>query len=178
MRTAYLIIGGLLLAASSSYAQGVGIGTPTPASTAVLDVSSTTKGLLLPRLTAAQRTAISAPANGLLVYQTDGLAGLYQFQSTAWVALGNNSAGSTTSIAAPTTATTLNPTTTTVIYTDNNNTTNGAVTLGTGLEGQVVVIVNNDTQYLPVVSNSGTGNLLPKYAARFVYAGGLWRRES
>src|SRR5580700_5408343 len=46
-------------------------------SSAMLDVSSTTKGLLPPRMTTAQRNSISGPATGLVVYQTDGTAGLY-----------------------------------------------------------------------------------------------------
>ncbi len=41
-----------------------------PASSAILDVQSTTKGVLLPRLTNAQRNAISSPAAGLIVYNT------------------------------------------------------------------------------------------------------------
>lgn len=49
----------------------------TPDASAMLDVSSTQKGLLPPRMTQAQRTAIAAPATGLIVYQTDGTAGLY-----------------------------------------------------------------------------------------------------
>ena len=60
------------------------IGTDTPAATALLDLSSTTKGFLPPRMTAAQRTAITTPAAGLLVYQADGAAGLYQFNGSTW----------------------------------------------------------------------------------------------
>ncbi len=48
-----------------------------PDPTAMLDVSSSSKGLLIPRLTEAQRLAISGPATGLFIYQTDGLQGLY-----------------------------------------------------------------------------------------------------
>ena len=48
-----------------------GIGTTTPAPTSLLDLTSTDKGFLIPRMTGAQRSAISNPANGLLVYQTD-----------------------------------------------------------------------------------------------------------
>ncbi|MFY8165296.1 MAG: fibrobacter succinogenes major paralogous domain-containing protein, partial [Sediminibacterium sp.] len=48
----------------------VGIGTTTPAASAQLDVTSTTKGLLPPRMTTSQRNAISNPANGLIIYNT------------------------------------------------------------------------------------------------------------
>jgi hypothetical protein len=54
-----------------------GIGTTTPDASAKLDITSTSKGLLVPRMTAAQKTAISLPANGLLVYQTDAPVGFY-----------------------------------------------------------------------------------------------------
>src|SRR5690348_11733509 len=65
-------------------AQGVGIGTTTPAASALLDLTSTSKGVLLPRMTAAQRTAIIAPATGLQVYQTDGTKGFYYFDGATW----------------------------------------------------------------------------------------------
>ena len=48
----------------------LGIG-GTPVASAILDVSSTTKGLLLPRMTATQASAIATPADGLLIYVTD-----------------------------------------------------------------------------------------------------------
>jgi hypothetical protein len=54
-----------------------GIGTTTPNASAKLEVAATDKGFLLPRMTATQRSAIATPANGLLVYQTDGDAGFY-----------------------------------------------------------------------------------------------------
>ncbi|MBK9151786.1 MAG: hypothetical protein IPM26_12675 [Saprospiraceae bacterium] len=68
-------------------AQSVGIGTTTPHASSMLDVTSTTKGLLIPRMTSAQRTAIATPATGLLVYQTDGTTGFYYFDGTSWVNL-------------------------------------------------------------------------------------------
>ena len=49
----------------------VGIGTATPNVSALLDVTSTTKGLLPPRMTTAQVTAVATPADGLIVYDTD-----------------------------------------------------------------------------------------------------------
>ena len=45
--------------------------TPSPDASSLLELNSTTKGLLLPRLTTVQRQAISSPSNGLLVYDTD-----------------------------------------------------------------------------------------------------------
>jgi hypothetical protein len=48
----------------------VGIGTTTPAASAILDITSTTKGVLFPRLTTPEINAIASPANGLTVYNT------------------------------------------------------------------------------------------------------------
>lgn len=78
-------------------AQGMAINTTGSVAnaSAMLDVSSTTQGVLVPRMTAAQRTAIAAPATGLLVYQTDGTAGFYFYNGTAWTSL-NSGGGSPT----------------------------------------------------------------------------------
>ncbi len=62
----------------------VGIGTNTPNSSSLLEIKSTTKGLLIPRMTQAQRTAIASPAAGLVVYQTDVNPGFYSFDGTNW----------------------------------------------------------------------------------------------
>src|SRR4051794_36842247 len=77
------------LIAKNTQAQSVGIGTATPDPSARLQVSSTNQGLLLPTLTAAQRSAISNPAKGLLVFQTDGTMGLYYFDGSGWINLTN-----------------------------------------------------------------------------------------
>jgi trimeric autotransporter adhesin len=50
----------------------------------VLDVYSLSKGFLAPRMTTAQRIAISSPAEGLLVYQIDGVKGFYYYTNSAW----------------------------------------------------------------------------------------------
>lgn len=74
----------LLIAISFATNAQVGIGTTTPNASAVLDITSTTKGLLLPRMTQVQRTTIAAPATGLLVYQIDGTSGYYYYNGVAW----------------------------------------------------------------------------------------------
>jgi hypothetical protein len=59
-------------------------GTFTDIASARLAVNSTTQGFLPPRMTSAQRTAIASPATGLIVYQTDGVEGLYVKKAAAW----------------------------------------------------------------------------------------------
>tara|TARA_R110000751_G_scaffold69407_3_gene140947 strand:+ start:1472 stop:1735 length:264 start_codon:yes stop_codon:yes gene_type:complete len=61
----------------------VGIGTTSPDASALLELKSESQGLLTPRMTTAQRNAISNPANGLIVYDTDESA-LYYFKSSSW----------------------------------------------------------------------------------------------
>ncbi|WGK66232.1 hypothetical protein [Croceiramulus getboli] len=63
----------------------VGIGTVSPESSAILDVSSISQGVLVPRMTTAQRAAIvtSPTSQGLLVYDTDEDA-FYSFDGVAW----------------------------------------------------------------------------------------------
>ena len=62
----------------------VGVNTAITTS-AVFEIVSTTKGFLPPRMTSAQRLAISSAATGLIVYQTDGTEGLYIRKSGGWV---------------------------------------------------------------------------------------------
>jgi hypothetical protein len=75
--------------------QGVAINSDgsNPDNSAILDLKSTGKGLLIPRLTAAQKTAISTPAAGLLIYQTDGTAGFYYFNGSSWASLSSAAQG-------------------------------------------------------------------------------------
>lgn len=60
----------LCLAGLFSLQAQVGINTNTPNASAALDVTSTDKGILIPRMTTIQKTAITTPAEGLLVYDT------------------------------------------------------------------------------------------------------------
>ena len=65
----------------------VGINTPAPNSTSILDITSTTKGVLFPALTSVQRDAITGPAVGLTIYNTD--LNVHQFwNGTCWVNVG------------------------------------------------------------------------------------------
>lgn len=74
---------------SFSQTGNVGIGTTNPNSSALLDVNSTTKGLLIPRMNEAQKNAIASPATGLLIYQTDNVSGFWYFNGTVWVPFSN-----------------------------------------------------------------------------------------
>ena len=67
--------------------QNIGIGTTTPHPSAMLDVSSTAKGFLTPRMLKSQRDLIASPATGLLIYQTDNTSGFYFYNGTGWVQL-------------------------------------------------------------------------------------------
>jgi hypothetical protein len=69
----------------------VGIGTTNPNSSAILNVNSTTQGILLPTMTLVQRNSINSPATGLLVFQTDNTPGFYYFNGTVWVAIAGSS---------------------------------------------------------------------------------------
>jgi len=67
----------------------VGIGTLTPDASSMLDLSSTDKGLLAPRMTTTQRLAITTPAQGLLVYDTTENS-FYHHNGTIWVKIESN----------------------------------------------------------------------------------------
>ena len=73
-----------LLVTFTAYAQ-VGINTASPDASAALDITSTTGGFLMPRMTNAERQAISNPAAGLQVFVTDFDGGRFMFyDGTAW----------------------------------------------------------------------------------------------
>ncbi|MFT3911688.1 MAG: hypothetical protein QM737_19855 [Ferruginibacter sp.] len=76
---------------ATSWAQ-VGIGTTTPVPSAALEIKDTTRGLLIPRMTMIQRNAISTPATGLMVYQTDSTKGFWYFDGAVWKNVNTTSA--------------------------------------------------------------------------------------
>ncbi|RYY63943.1 MAG: hypothetical protein EOO13_19050, partial [Chitinophagaceae bacterium] len=75
----YLLLPALLLSIHlvSQAQENVGIGTPSPDPSALLHVSSTTKGVLLPTMTDGQKAGIINPPRGLLIYQTNSIPGFY-----------------------------------------------------------------------------------------------------
>lgn len=89
-----IVLAFFLLSSTCLMAQ-VGVGTTTPDASAQMDITSTNKGFLIPRMTLAQRNDISSPASGLLVYQTDDAVGFYYNQgspnSPNWIQLGARS---------------------------------------------------------------------------------------
>ncbi|MCI0595504.1 MAG: hypothetical protein L0Z48_03060, partial [candidate division Zixibacteria bacterium] len=63
----------------------VGIGTASPGASSILELSSTTKGFVLSRMTKAQRDAIASPVAGMMIYQTDNTPGLRVYNGTNWM---------------------------------------------------------------------------------------------
>ena len=92
MNNSFLIFTLILLFSVSTFAQNVAINAngDAPHSSAALDIASTSGGLLIPRMTQVQRAAISTPANGLMVYQTDGSAGFYYYGGSSWEQVGSS----------------------------------------------------------------------------------------
>jgi hypothetical protein len=78
--------------AGTIFSQGVGIKSDASATdnSAMLEIKSTSQGILIPRMTAMQRGAINSPANGLMVYQTDTPAGFYYYEGTSWKLVGSS----------------------------------------------------------------------------------------
>jgi hypothetical protein len=73
--------------AKSYFAGDIAVGTTTPNASAKLQINSTTQGFLPPRMTATEKNAIATPAEGLVIYQTDGTKGLYLYDGAAWRAI-------------------------------------------------------------------------------------------
>ncbi len=83
MTSRHILIFLLLLAAHAGFGQSVGIGTTTPDTSAILDLSATDKGLLIPRMSTTQRLNLPTPATGLLVFDTLTMSFWY-FNGSDW----------------------------------------------------------------------------------------------
>jgi uncharacterized protein (TIGR02145 family) len=82
-------IGAQTFAGNKTLTGTLGVGTATPAASAQLDVSSTTKGLLPPRMTTTQRDLIGTPATGLVIFNTTTNS-LETKNSSGWVSLSSS----------------------------------------------------------------------------------------
>jgi|GEM_PF-4789997 len=89
MRTVVIIFG-LVCLTGVILAQRVGIGTSTPDPSARLEVWDTLRGILIPRLTTAERNAITTPAHSLLIYNIDCKEYQYYIPGTGWVRILTN----------------------------------------------------------------------------------------
>ena len=83
MKKIFLITCSCILFSTLLLAQSVGINNNSPHISSILDVQSSTKGMLVPRMTSIQRAAIATPAAGLFVYDTDTNSYWY-YNGTAW----------------------------------------------------------------------------------------------
>ena len=141
----------------------VGIGTSTPSSKAILDLTSTTQGALMPRMNTTQQNAISSPTTGLIIWNTDSLA-LVNYTGSAWLKVSQGGGGSS------------------LFPLIGTGTATGNVT---GALGSYDLSMTNSRGYLkfqnatnPLVNIQGTGNsplfqVDSSSAVRFkVYAGG------
>jgi hypothetical protein len=69
----------------NAQSQSVGIGTTTPSASALLEVNSKTKGILIPKLTKAQKIAIPSPATGLMIFQiSPDSVGFHFYDGNHW----------------------------------------------------------------------------------------------
>lgn len=74
----------LVLISTFTLFSQVGIGTTNPDPSSILELNSTNQGLLISRMSQTDRDAITAPATGLLIYQTDNTPGFYYFTGVIW----------------------------------------------------------------------------------------------
>ena len=92
MKTCSLTLAILILGIFELSAQSVGINTTStpPDPSALLDLASDDKGMLVPRMTAVQRNAIADPATGLMIYQLDEPDGFYYYNGDRWTRVGDS----------------------------------------------------------------------------------------
>lgn len=129
-----LFLATCFLLVNSAFSQ-VGIGTINPSSSSALDVTSTTKGMLVPRMTLAQKTAIVSPATGLLIYQTNGASGFWYYNGTTWIPFAASAGWS---------------------LTGDSGTLPATNKVGT-IDAQDIKIVTNNTEAVRVASNGNVG---------------------
>ena len=145
----HAIIASLALTPVKLIAQSVGINTDgsIPNTSALLDVKSTAKGFLMPRMTTVQRNAIVAPASGLLVFDTD-FNSFWYYGGTSWISLntgwslsGNSSTNPATHFIGTTDSVPLN------------------IRVNNEISGQINIVPNSNTSWgYQALKNNTTGN--------------------
>jgi len=148
----------LLIAFLSYHSYGqVGVNTTSPEASAALDITSTSSGLLIPKMTQAQKTAIASPATGLLIYQTNATTGFYYYDGGAWVTFGGGSGWD---------------------LTGDTGTTVGIDMVGT-LDAQDLVVVANNSEAMRIDAAGlvGIGTSIPTKSLHIVGTAPVLRLE-
>ncbi|OJJ15444.1 hypothetical protein BKI52_39200 [marine bacterium AO1-C] len=150
-----------------STAQNVGINADNslPHTSAMLDIKSNSKGLLIPRMTTSQRTNIISPATGLLVYDLS-LQSFYVFNGSSWVPISTDNLG--------------NHSATTNLNLNEHHITNVDYISTRGLGSYDKLRVWSNAQHTIGMHNSMTYGYLNDYAMTFTMSavadrGWIWR---
>ena len=100
MKRGFLILAFAMFSVTAMAQVAINTDNSLPDNSAMLDVKSTTKGLLIPRMSLSGRNAIVSPAAGLTIFQTDNIPGIYYNSGTPatplWVMAGSGTGWSTT----------------------------------------------------------------------------------
>jgi len=152
----------LILGGTGANAVSVGIGNTAPDASAVLDVTSTAKGGLLPRMTTAQKNAIATPATGLIVYDNT-LNQLQVYDGTTWSVMNYVHPTGDGNLHVPATGTTNSGKVLTA------GTTAGSLSWLTPTTGTVTGV----TGTAPIVSSGGTAPAISISAATTSTAGSM-----
>lgn len=91
MKKYFFCWGILFCICTQAFTQSLAVNTTGAAAnaSAIVDITSTTKGLLIPRMLQAERDLVGSPSTGLMIYQTNNTPGFYQYNGTSWVQLNN-----------------------------------------------------------------------------------------
>ena len=156
MKQIYFIALIAFVFSSNIHAQ-VGVNTTTPDVSAALDITSTSSGLLIPKMTQAQKNAIASPATGLLIYQTNATSGFYYYDGSVWATFGGGSGWD---------------------LTGDTGTTVGTEMVGT-LDAQDLVIIANNSESMRIDANGlvGIGTASPTQLLHIVGTAPVLRVE-
>jgi hypothetical protein len=137
----------------------LGIGTSTDAASAILNLTSTTKGVLFPRMTTTQRNAISSPATGLQIYNTTTNTNDF-YNGTAWVSLASGNIYTADGSLTSARTLTLNSQPLTIAGTTSSRFfANGNFAIGTTTDSGYPLTVNGTTNIFRILSPNGNAQI-------------------